>query len=73
MVTDIEATAETTQVFNGSITSRQTLCPSCGKPAGKGKFCNSYGNPLGLASCPNCGAKNPTGMRFCGECGTKLK
>jgi hypothetical protein len=72
MVTDIRQKAETTQVYTGEITQRQTLCPVCGKPAGSGKFCNNCGAPLGLKICPKCGAKNPAGTSFCGECGTKL-
>jgi hypothetical protein len=72
MVTDIKQKAETTQVYTGEITQRQTMCPVCGKPAGSGKFCNNCGAPLGLKVCPKCGAKNPAGTGFCGECGTKL-
>jgi hypothetical protein len=72
MVADIKQKAENTQVFSGEITSRQTLCPQCGKPAGQGKFCNNCGAPLGLKICPKCGAKNPPATTFCGECGSKI-
>jgi hypothetical protein len=72
MVEDIKAKAAQTQVFSGEITQRQTLCPTCGKPAGEGKFCNNCGAPLGLAKCPRCGAGLVAGVRFCGECGAKL-
>jgi membrane protease subunit (stomatin/prohibitin family) len=72
MVADIKQKAETTQVYTGEITQRQTICPVCGKPAGSGKFCNNCGAPLELKVCPKCGAKNPAGTSFCGECGTKL-
>ncbi len=72
MVADIKQKAENTQVFSGEITSRQTLCPQCGKPAGQGKFCNNCGAPLGLKICPKCGAKNPPTTSFCGECGSKI-
>ncbi len=72
MVTDIKAKAETTQVYTGQITQRQTICPECGKPAGSGKFCNNCGAPLSLKVCAKCGAKNPAGTSFCGECGNKL-
>nr|MDO8134442.1 zinc ribbon domain-containing protein [Candidatus Njordarchaeum guaymaensis] len=73
MVTDIKEKATKTQVFTGEITTKQTICPQCGKPAGQGKFCNNCGAPLSVAKCPKCGAPNPAGTRFCGECGTKLK
>jgi len=72
MVEDIKAKAKTTQVYSGEITSRQTLCPKCGKPAGSGKFCNNCGAPISMQKCPKCGAKNISGTRFCGECGAKL-
>jgi len=73
MVQDIKAKAAQTQVFTGDITSRQTICPKCGKPAGTGKFCNNCGAPISLGKCPKCGATNPAGTAFCGECGAKLK
>ncbi|MGD0817602.1 MAG: zinc ribbon domain-containing protein [Methanomassiliicoccales archaeon] len=72
MKADIEQKAQNTQVFTGEIDQRQTMCPKCGKPAGSGKFCNSCGQPLGMAVCSKCGAKNAAGTRFCGECGNKL-
>ena len=61
-----------TQLFKGEVTSKQTICPNCGKPVGTGKFCNNCGAPLGLLKCKKCGATNPTGTKFCGECGAKL-
>jgi len=69
---DIMAKAAETKVFKGEITSKQTICPSCGKPAGMGKFCNNCGAPLGLLKCKKCGATNQAGTKFCGECGAKL-
>lgn len=71
-VEDIRAKAATTEVFKGEITSRQTICPNCGKPAGMGKFCNNCGASLALIKCKKCGATSPAGAKFCGECGTKL-
>lgn len=65
--------AKKTEIFKGKIESKQTICPECGKPAGKGKFCNNCGAPLTMSKCPKCGATNPAGTRFCGECGSKLK
>jgi hypothetical protein len=72
MVKDIEAKAEGTAVFTGTIETKQTICPQCGKPAGEGKFCNNCGASLGLAKCPKCGVGNQAGTKFCGECGGKL-
>lgn len=71
MVADIKQKAEGTQVFNGEIESKQTICPQCGKPAGQGKFCNNCGASLAMSQCPKCGAKNSAGSTFCGECGQK--
>ncbi len=69
MVSDIKSKAAQTQVFTGDIESKQTLCPSCGKPAGEGKFCNNCGAPLTMLKCETCGTQSPIGTRFCGECG----
>jgi hypothetical protein len=69
---DIQTKAAGTQVFTGEIKAKQTLCSSCGKPAGTGKFCGNCGASLDLAKCKKCGAENSKGIRFCGECGTKL-
>lgn len=59
-------------LFTGETEDRATLCPTCGKPSGSGKFCQNCGAPLGFRECPNCHHKNPAGVGFCGECGTKL-
>lgn len=72
MVQDIEEKAQNTQVFDGEIESKQTLCPRCGKPAGEGRFCNNCGTSLDLVKCPRCGAQSPAGTRFCGECGNNI-
>lgn len=69
---DIKEKAVAVQVSTSEIESKQTICSQCGKPAGKGKFCNNCGAPLSFVQCPKCGAKSPTGTQFCGECGTKL-
>lgn len=71
-VADIKEKAQATQVFTGQIEAKQTVCPSCGKPAGTGKFCANCGAPLTMVKCPKCGAQNQVGTKFCGECGTKL-
>ncbi len=72
MVRDIQEKADQTTVFHGEIESKQTLCPTCGKPAGEGKFCNNCGSSLSLVKCQRCGATGPAGTRFCGECGNKM-
>jgi hypothetical protein len=72
MVDDIGAKASSTQVFNGKIESKQTICPKCGKPSGEGKFCNNCGASLELIKCPKCGIQSAAGTKFCGECGTKF-
>lgn len=71
-VDDIRSKAQKTQVFDGEIESKQTLCPACNKPAGEGKFCNNCGASLEMLKCPKCGAENPFGTGFCGSCGQKL-
>jgi len=72
MVKDIEKKADETTIFTGEVGRRQTICPSCQKPANEGKFCNNCGAPLSLTKCPKCGAELQAGSRFCGGCGTKL-
>jgi len=65
-------TIEKTASFNGKIEDKVTICPACGKPAGKGKLCINCGAPLEMVKCSKCGAENPPGTKFCGNCGTKL-
>lgn len=59
-------------LFTGETEDLATVCPTCGKPSGSGKFCQNCGAPLGYRECPNCHHKNPQNVGFCGECGTKL-
>ncbi len=73
MVKDIKQKASETQVFTGEIESKQTVCPSCGKPAGEGKFCSNCGQDLSLLRCEQCGTESPVGTRFCSECGNRLE
>ena len=72
MQRNIDEAAETATVWKGKLEKRTTVCPSCGKPAGDGKFCNYCGSPLKKNLCPNCGAEVPNGMKFCGECGSPM-
>jgi len=69
---NIDEAAESASVWKGKLESKTTVCPVCGKPAGKGKFCNNCGASLALAVCPRCGAKNAREVRFCSECGASM-
>ena len=73
MRNNIDAAAETATVWHGELETRTTVCPSCGKPAGTGKFCNHCGSPLAVNKCPNCGASVALGLKFCGECGSPIE
>jgi predicted amidophosphoribosyltransferase len=72
MKRNIEEAGKTATVWQGEIESKTTICPSCGKPAGTGKFCNNCGASLALNECPKCGAKNAQAVKFCNNCGTPL-
>ena len=69
---NIEETAETATVWKGKLESKTTVCPTCGKPAGTGKFCNNCGASLALAVCPKCKVENAQGVRFCNHCGASM-
>jgi len=72
MKRNIDEAKGSATVWNGKIESKTTICPSCGKFAGSGKFCNDCGASLDLKECHNCGAKNALTVRFCNNCGTNL-
>ena len=72
MQRNIDEAAETATVWKGKLETRTTICPSCGRPAGTGKFCNNCGASLALNRCPNCGAEVAQGLKFCGECGSPM-
>ncbi|MDR0964403.1 MAG: zinc ribbon domain-containing protein [Clostridium sp.] len=72
MKRNIQSAGETATVWQGKIESKTTICPSCGKPAGTGKFCNNCGASMDLKTCPKCGAKNSLAVRFCNNCGNNL-
>jgi hypothetical protein len=72
MKRNIDEAGQQATVWQGDITSTTTVCGSCGKPAGTGKFCNNCGADMSLAACPNCGAQNSEAVRFCNNCGTNL-
>lgn len=69
---NIEEAGSTATVWQGKIESKTTVCPSCGKPAGTGKFCNNCGASMELKACAKCGAKNALTVRFCNNCGQNL-
>jgi hypothetical protein len=55
-----------------SAASKQTVCPSCGKPAA-GNFCQTCGAALGGRFCNKCGAKVQGGAGYCNKCGAPVK
>jgi len=72
MQRNIDKASETATVWKGALESKVTICPSCGKLAGTGKFCNNCGASMELKKCPQCGAKNAPTVRFCNNCGQNL-
>ncbi len=72
MKRNIDELADTATVWTGELTSKTTVCPVCGQPAGKGKFCVSCGASLALAVCPKCGKENAQGVKFCNFCGSPM-
>lgn len=69
MKRNINDAGATATVWQGKIESKTVVCPSCGKPAGNGKFCSNCGASMELGSCSQCGAKLAQGVRFCNNCG----
>jgi len=69
---NIDNAGQSATVWQGAIESKTTICNSCGKPAGTGKFCNNCGASMDLKECPKCGAKNAQTVRFCNNCGQNL-
>ena len=69
---NIETAGSSATVWQGKIESKTTVCPSCGKPAGTGKFCNNCGASMDMRECLQCGAKNALTVRFCNNCGASL-
>jgi predicted amidophosphoribosyltransferase len=72
MKRNIDEAGQTATVWQGSIESKTTVCPSCGKPAGVGAFCSNCGADMTLKECPKCGAKNARTVSFCNGCGQSL-
>ena len=72
MKRNIDEAGQNATVWQGSIESKTTICPACGKPAGTGKFCNNCGASMDMNECPKCGAKNALTVKFCNNCGTNL-
>lgn len=70
---NIDETGQTATVWQGNIESKTTVCPTCGKPAGTGKFCNNCGASMDLKTCAKCGAKNSLAVRFCNNCGASME
>jgi hypothetical protein len=72
MQRNIDEAGKEATVWQGTIESKVTICPFCGKPAGSGKFCNNCGASMEMKECPKCGAKNALTVKFCNNCGTNL-
>ena len=72
MKRNIDDAGKNAEVWKGSIESKTIVCPSCGKPAGSGKFCNNCGESMELVTCGECGAKNARTVKFCNNCGKSL-
>lgn len=70
---NIDEAGESATVWKGTIESKMTVCPACGKPAGSGKFCNNCGASMELSVCKRCGAKNARSVKFCNNCGASMK
>jgi hypothetical protein len=71
-VEQMQAQLKTEKLYDGDSSDRATICPTCGKPSGAGKFCQNCGAALGYKECGKCHHQNPPTVSFCGECGTKL-
>jgi len=73
MKRNIDTAGQTATVWQDKIENKITICPTCGKPAGTGKFCNNCGASMSLKECLKCGAKNAPTVRFCNNCGENLQ
>ncbi|MDR0782911.1 MAG: zinc ribbon domain-containing protein [Propionibacteriaceae bacterium] len=72
MQRNIDEAAQTATVWQGKIESQTTVCPSCGKPTGIGKFCNNCGASTEMRTCGTCGGQVALGVRFCSTCGANM-
>ncbi|MFA5161060.1 MAG: hemerythrin domain-containing protein [Elusimicrobiales bacterium] len=54
-------------------TRTEVICPKCGNPAGRGKFCGQCGFLLGVAKCPKCNEVITGTGKFCTNCGENLE
>jgi hypothetical protein len=71
-VEQMQQAVKSQTLFSGGTSDLATVCPTCGKPSGSGKFCQNCGSPLVFRACPKCNHPNPPTVNFCGECGSKL-
>ncbi|MGI5892110.1 MAG: zinc ribbon domain-containing protein [Bacillota bacterium] len=69
---NIDEAGDSATVWKGTIESKTTICPVCGKPAGTGKFCNNCGASMEMKECAKCGAKNAQTVKFCNNCGSPM-
>ena len=73
MKRNIDEKASKATVWDGKIESKVTMCRSCGKPAGTGKFCSNCGATNDMVECSKCGTKNAPTVRFCNNCGNNMQ
>jgi hypothetical protein len=71
MKRNIDSAGQSATVWQGTIESKTTQCPTCGKPAGDGKFCANCGTSMARPECATCGEAMPIGAAFCSNCGTR--
>lgn len=49
MLRNLDEAADSTTVWQGKLESKTVVCPTCGKAAGTGIFCNNCGASLALS------------------------
>ena len=69
---NIDEAGQSAVVWKGAIESKTTVCRTCGKPAGSGRYCNNCGASMELNVCQVCGAQNAQAVRFCNNCGNPM-
>jgi len=57
MQRNIDKAGQSATVWQGAIESKTTMCASCGKPAGTGKFCNKCGASMDQKNARNAARK----------------
>jgi len=73
MKRNIDEKASKATVWDGKIEGKVTICPTCGKPAGTGKYCGNCGASNDMKECPKCGTRNAPSVRYCNNCGNNMQ